>query len=862
MNDIIFLLLGGLGIGSLYAMLGAGLVVSYKGSGVINFAHGAMAMYGVFTFDTAWNRGELFLPWVDPLPTHTVNLPVRITLDSDGSWPFFPSFVLALLMAVFLGLAAHFLVFRPLRNAAPLGKVVASLGLALYLQGVALLNFGNAFPQPRSVVPDEVINNFLGLGKPYSRLNIYAVGFAILFGLVLWAIYRFTRFGLATRAAAGNEKGAVLLGYNPQALAAINWVIASTTATLAVIIIGPIQGTLTPIGLTALIVPALAAALVGGLRSVPIAIAGGLLLGAFQNLLELKKADWFTGWLEWLQNGVKDLLPLLVIIGVLFFRGKSLPIRGSVREKRLPLAPMPKRIYEHALVWITGATLFAFVFQNSGSRTIFANALQQGLVFAIIALSLVIIVGYTGQISLAQLTFAGIAAFIMARMMADGIGRGSNLVPVTGPGLPWPIAAIIGVFAAVVVGVIVGLPAVRIRGVQLAVVTIAAALSLQTLYFSNDVVTQLRAGVPAFVKDPTFFGTTIGARSDRGLNERPVFALFTVIVLALCAIGIANIRRTGVGRRFLAVRDNEQAAAAAGINVARTKLLAFGLSSGVAGVGGVMLGFKQVEVSSDNFLYLASLALLAFVYLAGVTSINGAIVAGALLSAGAIFTTGSNYFFRETNISDYIVPLGGLSIIVTAIIHPGGVVPFFTPPVRHMGNWLVGSIPGAETLRSNYRDSPKSLIVRIGLAAAVVGFAFWLYNAQFIENVYLWIIVSLAILFVVMVAFARAIGPLSPTFGEAGVAWAKNLRNAGPTLLVGYVLGWLVWPLRVDTYSAVWMPLLGAYLAITIRSIYKRIRGTAEVFEETTMMEEHPPDDLPPTSGPETDRSQLAREVV
>ena len=125
MNDIIFTLLIGLGLGSLYAMLGAGLVVSYKGSGVINFASGAMAMYGMFTFDTAWNRGEFFFPWVDFLPTSTLNLPVRITLSDSGEWPMMASLVLALLLAVGIGLGAHFLVFRPLRHAAPLGKVVA-----------------------------------------------------------------------------------------------------------------------------------------------------------------------------------------------------------------------------------------------------------------------------------------------------------------------------------------------------------------------------------------------------------------------------------------------------------------------------------------------------------------------------------------------------------------------------------------------------------------------------------------------------------------------------------------------------------------------------------------------------------------
>ncbi len=818
MNDIIFTLLIGLGLGSLYAMLGAGLVVSYKGSGVINFGYGAMAMYGMFTFDTAWNRGEFFFPWVDFLPTSTLNVPVRITLSDSGTWPMVPSLVLALLVAVGLGLGVHFLIFRPLRHAAPLGKVVASLGLALYLQGVALINFGNAFPQPRSIVPDEAVQNFLGLGKVFPRNTIYVVGFAVLAGLVVWAGYRFTRFGVATRAAAGNEKGAVLLGYSPQRLAAINWVIASVLGTLAVIVVGPIQGTITPVGLTALIVPALAAALIGGLRSIPIAVAGGLGLGAVQTLLDVKKTTWFDGSLDWMQTGVRNFLPLLVIIIVLYARGKSLPIRGAVEERRLPIAPEPRRIFEHALVWVTILTLLAFVFEDSGGRTRFANSIQTGLVISIVMLSIVLLTGYTGQISLAQMSFAGIAAFVTARMMADGIGRGSNLVPVTGPGLAWPIAGVIGIGAAVVVGLVVGLPAVRIRGVQLAVVTIAAAVALQGLYFENDKITQLRAGVPAYIKDPTIFGVDVGARSARELNENPAFVLFGAIVLALCAIAIANMRRSGAGRRFLAVRANERAAAAAGINVSRTKLLAFAISAAIAGIGGLMLGFKQVEVSSANFAYGASLSVLAFAYLAGIASINGAIVAGMLLSA--LVPTTSNYFFAGTNIDNYIGLLSGLGIIVTAIVHPEGVAPFFSGAVRHLGDWLVGAIPGAETLRSNYRG-PKQVPVKIGLAVLVVGTAVWLYNAKFVESVEIWVLITMVLLFVIVLGFARAIGPVDPTFPEAGAQWVDVGRRMGPTALAGYVAGWLIWPLRVDTYSKFWMPLLGALLALMISSIVR-----------------------------------------
>jgi branched-chain amino acid transport system permease protein len=475
------------------------------------------------------------------------------------------------------------------------------------------------------------------------------------------------------------------------------------------------------------------------------------------------------------------------------------------------------------VVWVTVLTLLAFVFENSGGRTRFANSIQTGLVISIVMLSIVLLTGYTGQISLAQMSFAGIAAFITARMMADGIGRGSNLVPVEGPGFPWPIAGAIGVAAAVVVGLVVGLPAVRIRGVQLAVVTIAAAVALQGMYFENAVITQLRAGVPAFVKDPTIFGIDVGARSAREQNENPAFVIFGAIVLALCAIAVANMRRSGVGRRFLAVRANERAAAAAGINVTRTKLLAFGISAALAGIGGVMLGFKQVEVSSANFNYGASLSVLAFAYLAGISSINGAIVAGMLLSA--LVPTTSNYFFAGTNIDSYVGLLSGLGIIVTAIVHPEGVAPFFGESVRHAGNWLVSAIPGAETLRSEYRG-PKQVLVKSGLAILVVGTALWLYNAKFVESVEIWVLITAVLLYALVLALAKAVGPIAPTFGEAGRQWASAGRRFGPTALVGYVLGWFIWPLRVDTYSALWMPLLGAFLALMVRSIFLQIRGS------------------------------------
>jgi branched-chain amino acid transport system permease protein len=745
-NNVIFFLLLGLGIGSLYSMLGAGLVIVYRGSGVINFAQGAFAMYGVFTFDEARRNGYLRLPWVDILPSHTLNLPVNIKL-SDKGVPTLVAFGIAVAMAVLIGLVVHFLVFRPLRSAPPLGKVIGSLGVMLYLQGVAQLNFGGGGRQPGNIVPDGVYKNFLGLGKAYPKGAVWAIGIAIILGLCLHALFHLTRFGLATRAAAGNEKGAVLLGYSPQLLAALNWVIASVLATVAAIFVGSITGSLTPVGLSALVVASLGAALIGRLKSVMVAVWGGLGLGAVQSLLGFwSSKDWFPSFLR---SGVREVVPLVAICVVLFVRGKKLPLRGTVEERRLPLAPYPVRIKQHLIAWSIIVIAAAFLFQGSGKRTVFAFALTTSLVAAIIMLSMVVITGYVGQISLAQMSLAGGAAFIMARMMANGSTTISNPFPVSGPGLAWPLAALLGVIAAIVVGVLVGLPAVRVRGVQLAVVTVAAAISLQTLYFENSSLTGLTAGSPANVRSAHFFGIDLRSIGDKGLSDRPEFAIFVLVVLVLCALLVANLRRNGTGRRFLAVRANERAAAAAGINVSRTKLLAFAISAGIAGIGGVILGFKQNDVSSANFVYQASLAYLAFAYLGGITSINGAIVGGLLAPAGVIAVS-SNYFFAGTNIDRYTTVFGGIGLVVTAIANPTGIAPSLQPMFQHFGRWL------------------------------------------------------------------RA---------ARGAQWAAVGRRLGPTAVAGAVVGIVIWPLRVDSYSWFWMPLLGAFLALFIRSLVVQARA-------------------------------------
>jgi branched-chain amino acid transport system permease protein len=719
MNDVIFFGLLGLASGALYAMLASGLVCAFKGSGVINFAHGALAMYPAFTMTELQRTGHIKLPLVDFLPTSSLNVPVDITLH-DGRVPFAVALVLSLAMAALLGVLVHYVVFRPLRHAPPLGKVIGSLGVLLYLQGVALLNFGEKVRQPPAILPSKPWQDFLWFGRAFPQVNLWLLLVAVVMGGALWFFYQHTRFGAATRAAASNEKGAILLGYSPDRLALANWVIAALVAGLAGILVSPVTG-VDPTRFTLFVVPALGAALLGNLTSVPIAVAGGILLGSVQSVVQQwATQSWFP---EWARTGAGTAVPLVVIAVVLFVRGDKLPIRGTVSQRRLPLSPYPVRVWQHAIIWPVLVLLLASGLEIGGVTLIprltgtWQLGLTTSMILAILSLSYVVLTGYVGQISLAQLALAGTAAFVVVRLMSNGHVIEGSLTgfAVNGPGFPLIIAFPIGVAAAVVVGIVVGLPALRIRGVQLAVVTIAAAMMLEEFYFKNASLTDLSSGSGAPVPPPEVFGLDLGVVSKSGLSDAFGFTAFTVVVLTLCAVAVANLRRAGTGRRFLAIRANERAAAAAGVSVARTKLLAFGIASALAGVAGVMVGFQQQTISSQNFVVLLGLTVLAFAYLGGITSINGAMVAG-LIGTGGLLVVFSKFHIQ--GIEDYTAVLGGFGLVLTAIIHPAGIAPFFQPLLQTLGRFLVNA-RGAEWRAALRRVGPTAL------AGAVAGWLLW-----------------------------------------------------------------------------------------------------------------------------------------
>ncbi len=706
MGNLVFYGLIGLGLGALYGMLGMSVVIAYRGSGVVNFAQGAMAMYVVFNYTQLRDAGQIYLPWVNFLPgRHT---PVQITI-THGPMPFIPSIFVSLLMAVLIGALVHLLVFRPLRYASALGKVVASVGLLLYLQAIALLNFGQLARQLPPVFPGGTWRNFLGLGHGFPKENLYAAVAAVIMAAVIWAGFRYTRLGLATRAAAENEKGAVLLGLSPDVLAGSSWIIASIVGAAAGFLVGPIAGQLTPVAYDGFIVPALGAALLGLLSSFPLTLAGGIVLGILEAIASyLASKAWFPAWLSG-GNALASAIPLLIIAAVLFFLGNALPTRDTVGEKRLPPASRPVRVglwtvVGGAVVLIFGATLH-------GPWDL---ALTTTMITAVLMLSYVVVTGYVGQISLAQLGLAGVAAFFMVKLMSNGNAKGVQF-PIHGPDLPMIVALPVAVALAVVVGIIVGLPAVRIRGVQLAIITLAAGVTLVDLYFNNPKLTGVTLGSGAAVPKPELFGLNLSVVGKHGLSDRYPFTVFVLVVLVGIAVIVSNLRKSATGRRFLAVRANERAAAASGINVTRTKLLAFAVAAGIAGVSGALLAFQQQNISNANFDPLLGLALLAFAYLGGISSIAGALVGGIIATSGVWA-----YFLQShfNNLENYWVLLGGLGLILTAILNPLGIA----PAVQILLEMFVKAIRTwrrAEWIRAGRRLGPPIVI------GGVLGYLLW-----------------------------------------------------------------------------------------------------------------------------------------
>ena len=671
----IFLSGSGVAQGALVAAIALGVVLTYRGSGVVNLANGAIAMYAAYTYTILRSQGDLFLPPL-PNPLSLIEAVVHWFQDDDAldlpdlpaaislgpTMQFWPALGLALGFCVLLGLALHFLVFRPLRTAPPLAKVVASVGVFLFLQAVILRRFAidAKTVKPMPFVGKEQID--LGVTTITQEQLFVAVFVVVCTGVLSFAFAR-TRFGLATRAAAENERGAIALGFSPDLLAGVNWVLSTVITGLLGIFVASINSNVDPVVIPALIVPALSAALVGGFSSFWLTTLTAFLLGMQLPLVQTLgvREEWFPKAGNLAIPGVETLVPLLVIGLVLFVRGNALPGRGAIESGRLPAAPVPSR--RSLRVYGPAAAVLTAVAGLFWLSPVYRDALATTLIGVIICLSVVVITGYVGQISLAPLTFAGISAFMVAELSLD-----------QGWPFPWPILA--GALTAMAVGLVVALPALRIRGVNLAIITLAFAVTADRLIFANE---DVNNGIQqARVDAPDFINQTRGVRYELvgtfvagdGKQPNPMTAVFVLVVAVLFCYLVANLRRSTTGRQMLAIRSNERAAASSGVNVAATKALAFGISAFIAGVGGAVLAYRSGVATPGRFSYEQSLALFAFAYLGGISRVSGAIVGGMLVTGGLMLTLGEELLGIP---EEFGLLLGGLGLILNTIFNPEGI---------------------------------------------------------------------------------------------------------------------------------------------------------------------------------------------
>jgi branched-chain amino acid transport system permease protein len=370
-------------------------------------------------------------------------------------------------------------------------------------------------------------------------------------------------------------------------------------------------------------VPGLAAAIFGRFTSFWVTFVAGTLIGMGESLLLYASTQpWFPnqGQAGVPIPGVQELLAFLILVVAMFVRGGKISARGDVLERRLPRAPLPRHPVRSTLAYGAIAAAALPVLPPG-----FRSALMVSLISAVLLLSLVVITGYLGQVSVVQLALGGAAGFAVSHFATD-----------LGVGFPW--APVLGVGLATLLGLLCGIPALRIRGVSLAVVTLAAAVAIEAFWFGNSTLGG-GAGVP--VPAPSIFGFDFGSNASLpglgGAVPSPVFGWFVLIVLCAVSLGVCNLRRSALGQDMLAVRANERAAAAAGVNVRWTKLLGFAVSAGVAGVGGVLLGYEYGWITPNTFDTFTSLGLIAFAYISGITSVPGAIF-GGLIFTGGLFT--------------------------------------------------------------------------------------------------------------------------------------------------------------------------------------------------------------------------------
>jgi branched-chain amino acid transport system permease protein len=600
-EDIFKALLQGLPPGAVYALVAIGFALTYKTSGVFNFAFGAQAYVSAAMF-----------------------FKMRVVWE----WGVVPSVLVSVfILAPAIGLLLERLIFRNLRTTAALPKLVLTIGLSVAIPSLfdELANY-QILP---GRTPEGIVNN--GNNVFYDPFGVYAfnrnelvmMGVALVAALLLAVLFRFTALGLQMRSVVESSRLTELNGIAADRVSAFSWALSSLFAGTAGVLIAPRFQTLSAPDFFHLMVVAIAAAAVGRLVSLPLALAGGLGLGFFiaeLNTFFPRWSDDYT-WLAPIQKNLTPAIPFVVLFLVLVL----MPSIRRARDSGDPLAGVdpppgvsggvrldPRRVlYGRVATAAAIAVIGIVVLVRADQKWLFV--VTQAVVMALIFLSITVLTGMAGEISLAQGAFAATGGFAAFQFSTE-----HSLSPL--------VAALLGALIAAVAGGILSLPIRRLGGVWTAIATLAFA------YFFDAVLVNMSwvSGGVSVLQSTVVPRPTLGPID---FNSDKSFLVLAVVVLVLVALIVSALQSGTFGKTLAAVRGSEVAAQSIGISPARLRLIAFALSSAIAALGGSMLAMQQENVNyPTNFPPFAAIFWVVVVTVIGVRSVSGALWAGAAFS--------------------------------------------------------------------------------------------------------------------------------------------------------------------------------------------------------------------------------------
>jgi branched-chain amino acid transport system permease protein len=623
----------GIVAGCLYAVSASGLVVTYTTTGIFNFAHGAIGMMAAFSY---W---QLVVTW---------HWPVLLAL----------AFVVLVIAPIF-GALLERLLMRKLYGASLEVVLAVTLGLLLFLVGLATLLWN---PVPARVPPVVFSSGQIVIfGTSVTSYQLFIVGMTVFVAVGLRVFLFRTRSGVALRAVVDSREVAQLAGASSRFYGQLGWALGVSLAALAGCLLAP-EVNLNIQTLTLLIINGYAAAMVGRLRNLPLTFAGAIVLGLLQS--------YAVGYLPigsfWAQ--IQAAIPMVVLFAALlaFPQNRILPRNVHFRAPRV--VSLRESLIAGAALIVAGWLVLQLI-PDSGLFTA-----GHGIALAIIMLSVVMLAGFAGQISLCQLTFAGLGAYAMGTVGSHNGWLG--------------ILAAVGLSGAV--GGIVALPAVRLRGLYLALATLAFADAMDATFFStttftgqNGALTVPRLSIPGI--------STVGERAED---------VFLLVIFVVLAILVLLVRRSEFGRRLVALADSPSASMTLGLSVARTKVIVFALSSALAGFGGALYGGQQHTVTDADFQLLASLTVLLLAVIWGVKTASGMLLAGVTYAVFPLLESDFSAF-------KYLVYLGtGLAAIGIGQ-NPNGVMGGNTPLTKWREKRALANRPPVDASVQPRRASPK-----------------------------------------------------------------------------------------------------------------------------------------------------------